>query len=87
MPLIAEFLTPVYFFVAILGLALGVAVRRVWRTRSGSRELDRAQSEGSLSEELCRRWDRQQLLFLLQVIFAIGLSIWIFLSLDELLQP
>jgi len=87
MPLIGEYLTPVYFFVVVLGLAAGTVVRRLWRTGAGSRDLDRAQFEGRLSEDLRRRWDRQKLYFVLQVIFAIGISAWIFYALDDLLQP
>jgi hypothetical protein len=87
MPLIGEYLTPVYFFVVVLGLAAGIVVRRLWRTGAGSRDLDRAQFEGRLSEDLRRRWDRQKLYFVLQVIFAIGISAWIFYALDDLLQP
>ena len=87
MPLIAEYLTPVYFFVVVLALAVGIAVRRFWRTGMKSHELDEAETDGRLSRDLRRRWDRQRLYFLLQVIFAIGLSAWLFYALDSILRP
>lgn len=47
MPLIPEYLTPVFIFVVFLGLALGIVARRVLRLRAGSKDLDRA-SQGGL---------------------------------------